>query len=85
MNGGVYMKNQLVLQDIILNYVRREKIKIDVTVISGDVIHGYLHGFDEKTIILNVGATQQLLYKANIISVISPKIVLIEKQIEKEL
>lgn len=79
------MKNQLVLQDIILNYVRREKIKVDVTVSSGEIIHGYIHGFDDKTLILNVGATQQLLYKANVISVTSPKIILTEKQTEKEI
>ncbi|MEG2117446.1 MAG: RNA chaperone Hfq [Clostridia bacterium] len=79
------MKTQLVLQDIILNYVRREKIKIEITVSSGEVLHGVIHGFDEKTVILNVGATQQLLYKANIISIISPKIILTEKLNEKEI
>ncbi len=75
------MKNQLVLQDIILNYVRRERLEVKVVLSNGDDLNGIIHGFDSNTIILTKDESQYLLYKANVIAVISPVQVLQDKNI----
>ena len=60
----------LVLQDIILNTVRREKTKIIITASNGSKYFGIIRGFDNHTIILDIEDGRQLMiYKYNIISV----------------
>ena len=60
----------LVLQDIILNTVRREKTKIIITASNGSKYFGIIRGFDNYTIILDIEDGRQLMiYKYNIISV----------------
>ena len=74
------MKTNLVLQDIILNYVRREKVPVKIIISTGEIIEGLIHGFDNQTIIANRGEEQLLLYKANIVSIIAPQAILTDKK-----
>ncbi len=74
------MKTNLVLQDIILNYVRREKIPVKISLSTGENMECLIHGFDNQTIIANRGEEQMLLYKANIVAIISPQAILNDKK-----
>ena len=60
----------LILQDIILNTVRRDKTKIVITASNGSKYYGSIRGFDSFTIILDIEEGRQIMiYKYNIISV----------------
>ncbi len=60
----------LVLQDIILNTVRREKTKIVVTASNGSKYYGAIRGFDNFTVILDTDDGKQvIIYKYNIIAI----------------
>jgi len=64
----------LILQDIILNQARRDKIPVDILLCNGDKLHGLVRGFDNFTIIIDTDAvTQIMIYKYSIMS-ITPKI-----------
>ncbi|MCL1901776.1 MAG: RNA chaperone Hfq [Firmicutes bacterium] len=63
----------LVLQDIVLNQARRDKIAVEVLLCNGDKIQGYIRGFDSFTIIIDKDEkTQMMVYKYNVVS-ITPK------------
>lgn len=78
----VLIKMQLILQDIFLNYLRREKYGVSITLSNGEIVNGIIHGFDGQTIILNQDNGQILIYKANILFVYSDKYALMEKENE---
>lgn len=70
---------ELVLQDIILNQVRRDKSPITITLITGDTLVGVIRGFDAETIIIDRENEQTMIYKSSIISVSTPTPVLREQ------
>ncbi len=51
------------LQDEFLAHLQKEKIQITVFLISGYQIRGLVQGFDNYTVIVQSGDTQQLIYK----------------------
>lgn len=59
------------LQDVFLNQVRKEHIPITIFLVNGFQIKGLVKGFDNYTIVLDVDAKQQLVYK-HAVSTISP-------------
>ncbi|WP_279380168.1 RNA chaperone Hfq [Sporosalibacterium faouarense] len=67
------MKNNINLQDIFLNKVRKENISITIFLVNGYQLKGYVKGFDNYTIVLSSEGKQQLIYK-HAISTISPSI-----------
>lgn len=70
------MGTRLILQDIILNYLRRNKIETEIISNNGITFTGIIQGFDDKTIILDKTSEQILLYKSNIIAINSPEKIL---------
>ncbi|NOZ68677.1 MAG: RNA chaperone Hfq [Deferribacteres bacterium] len=66
------------LQDLYLNYLRKEKITVTVYLVNGARLKGIITGFDNFIILLKQN-TRQLIYK-HAISTISP-----EKEIEIKL
>lgn len=58
---------ELVLQDIILNQVRRDKSIISIKLINSDIISGTIRGFDSETIIVDTDKSQIMIYKSNIL------------------
>ena len=58
------------LQDLFLNYVRKEKIPVTVFLVNGTRLKGVIKGFDKFAILLKHDM-QQLVYK-HAISTISP-------------
>jgi RNA chaperone Hfq len=75
------MHNNFVLQDILLNQIRRERSVAQVVAANGCVFQGKIHGFDNETIILDrLDGSQVLLYKKNLLSVTPNKPVLTETE-----
>ncbi|AKL95384.1 protein Hfq [Clostridium aceticum] len=65
------MKNNINLQDIFLNQVRKESIPITIYLVNGFQLKGLVKGFDNYTIVLDTDGKQQLIYK-HAISTIAP-------------
>ncbi|GBD97586.1 MAG TPA: RNA chaperone Hfq [Nitrospirae bacterium] len=71
------------LQDLFLNYIRKEKIPVTIYLVNGARLKGTIKGFDNFVVLLKQSA-QQLIYK-HAISTISPeKEVNIKLESEKE-
>lgn len=60
------------LQDVFLNFCRREKIEVSLYCVDQSVRHGRIVGFDLNSIILETDGRQKLIYKSSI-SVIDPQ------------
>jgi host factor-I protein len=72
--------SNLVLQDIILNQLRRDKTPAVIVVNSGKEITGVVKGFDSYTLILDLqNGGQIMVYKHNLISVFTEKPILVNK------
>jgi host factor-I protein len=59
------------IQDLYLNFLRKEKIPVVVYLVSGARLKGVIKGFDNFVVILKQN-NQQLIYK-HAISTISPE------------
>ncbi len=59
------------LQDLFLNYLRKEKIPVTIFLVNGTRLKGVIKGFDNFVVVLKQ-STQQLIYK-HAISTISPE------------
>jgi len=59
------------LQDLFLNYLRKEKIPVSIFLMNGTRLKGTIKGFDNFVVLLKQ-STQQLVYK-HAISTISPE------------
>ncbi len=64
-------KSVIVLQDVFLNQVRKEKVLVTIHLTNGYQIKGTVKGFDNFTIILDTEGKQLMIYKHSV-STISP-------------
>jgi len=64
-------KNNSNLQDVFLNYLRKERIPVMVHLVTGAKMEGIIKGFDSFSILLKHN-TQELIYK-HAISTIQPQ------------
>jgi len=73
MKGGFTMgsKVTIILQDIFLNQVRKERVPVTIHLTNGFQLKGVVKGFDNFTIILDNEGKQMLIYK-HAISTITP-------------
>jgi len=67
------MKQQMNLQDIFLNQVRRDKIAVTIFLTNGFQIRGMVRGFDNFTVVIDSDGKQQLVYKHAISTIIPTK------------
>ncbi len=65
------MKNNINLQDVFLNQVRKESTVITIFLVNGFQLKGTVKGFDNYTIVLDSDGRQQMIYK-HAVSTISP-------------
>lgn len=65
------MKNQINLQDLILNQIRKENIPVTIYLVNGFQLKGLIRGFDNFTVVLEFEGKQQMVYK-HAISTVSP-------------
>jgi host factor-I protein len=64
-------KTTMNLQDSFLNQVRKENIEIKLVMVTGQEMIGFVRGFDNFTVILNVRGSQHMVYKHAIAQIIS--------------
>ncbi|MDH7478460.1 MAG: RNA chaperone Hfq [Syntrophomonadaceae bacterium] len=65
------MKNQINLQDLILNQIRKDNIPVTIYLVNGFQLKGFIRGFDNFTVVLEFEGKQQMVYK-HAISTVSP-------------
>jgi host factor-I protein len=66
------MKNSINIQDQFLNQLRKAEIQVTVFLLNGYQLKGYVKGFDNFTVLLEVHGKQQLIYK-HAISTFAPE------------
>ena len=59
------------IQDVFLNYVRKENIPVVIYLVNGFQIRGLVRGFDNFSVIIENEGKQLLVYK-HAVSTISP-------------
>ena len=70
--GQILMnKSQFNLQDAFLNQIRKDKIMVTVFLVNGFQIKGFVKGFDNFTVVIEMDGKQQLVYK-HAISTVAP-------------
>jgi host factor-I protein len=75
-------KNQN-LQDLYLNYLRKEKIPVVIYLLNGVRLKGLIKGFDNFVVLIKEG-TQQLVYKHAISTIVPEKDVDIKLETPQE-
>jgi host factor-I protein len=63
------------LQDIFLNYTRKNKTEITIFLVNGVPIKGRVLSFDNFTILIEVDKKQNLIYKHAISTMVPAKLV----------
>lgn len=64
------MRQNVNLQDMFLNKARKENVDTIICLLNGDKLEGIVKGFDNYTIILQIGEKQQLIYKHAVATII---------------
>lgn len=68
-------KVQINLQDGFLNQVRKDNIPLTIFLVNGFQIKGFVKGFDNFTVLLDVDGKQQMIYKHAISTLVPSKAV----------
>ena len=61
------------IQDVFLNYVRREKLTISLRMMDGSELEGRIKNFDRFALILDQGGIDHLIFKHAIAAIKTPK------------
>ena len=61
------------IQDVFLNYVRREKLTISIRMMDGSELEGRIKNFDRFALILDQGGIDHLIFKHAIAAIKTPK------------
>ena len=51
------------IQDVFLNYVRREKLTVTIRMMDGQEVEGRIKNFDRFAVIVEVNGADQLVFK----------------------
>jgi host factor-I protein len=63
------------IQDVFLNYVRREKLTVSIRMMDGSELEGRIKNFDRFALILDQAGTDHLIFKHAIAAIRTPKAV----------
>lgn len=63
------------IQDVFLNFARRERLTVTIQLMSGDSVEGRIKNFDRFAVIVEVGGADHMLFKHAIASIRSPRAV----------
>jgi host factor-I protein len=63
------------IQDVFLNYVRREKLVVSIRMMDGSELEGRIKNFDRFALILDHAGTDHLIFKHAIAAIRTPKAV----------
>ena len=61
------------IQDVFLNYVRREKLTVTIRMMDGTELEGRIKNFDRFALVLDQGGTDQMVFKHAIACIKTPK------------
>jgi host factor-I protein len=61
------------IQDVFLNYVRREKLTISIRMMDGSELEGRIKNFDRFAVILDQGGVDHLIFKHAIAAIKTPR------------
>ena len=63
------------IQDVFLNYVRREKLTITIRMMDGTELEGRIKNFDRFALVLDQAGTDHMIFKHAIAGIKTPKAV----------
>jgi len=63
------------IQDVFLNYVRREKLTVMIRLMDGTELEGRIKNFDRFALILDHGGVDHLVFKHAVATIRTPKAV----------
>ena len=61
------------IQDVFLNYVRREKLVVFIRMMDGSELEGRIKNFDRFALILDQSGTDHMIFKHAIAAIKTPK------------
>ena len=61
------------IQDVFLNYVRREKLRVTIRMMDGTEVEGRIKNFDRFALVLEQSGTDQMVFKHAIACIKTPK------------
>ena len=61
------------IQDVVLNYVRREKLTVTVRMMDGSELEGRIKNFDRFALVLDHGGADHMIFKHAIAAIRTPK------------
>jgi len=66
-------KTQPNIQDVFLNYVRREKLTVTIRMMDGSELDGRIKNFDRFAVIIEQNGADHMLFKHAIAAIKTPK------------
>ena len=61
------------IQDVFLNYVRREKLSVTIRMMDGSELEGRIKNFDRFALVLDHGGVDHMLFKHAIAAIKTPR------------
>jgi len=61
------------IQDVFLNYVRREKLTVTIRMMDGSELEGRIKNFDRFALVLDHGGADHMIFKHAIAAIRTPK------------
>ena len=61
------------IQDVFLNYVRREKLSVTVRMMDGTELEGHIKNFDRFALVLDHAGADHMIFKHAIAAIRTPK------------
>jgi host factor-I protein len=61
------------IQDVFLNYVRREKLTVTIRMMDGSELDGRIKNFDRFAVVIEQGGVDHMLFKHAIAAIKTPK------------
>jgi host factor-I protein len=61
------------IQDVFLNYARRERLTVTFQLMSGESLEGRIKNFDRFAVIVEVGGADHMIFKHAIATIRTPR------------
>jgi host factor-I protein len=61
------------VQDVFLNYVRREKLRVTIRMMDGSELEGRIKNFDRFALVLDHDGTDHMIFKHAVAAIKTPK------------
>jgi host factor-I protein len=61
------------IQDVFLNYTRREKLAVSIRLMSGETLDGRIKNFDRFAVIVEIDGADHMVFKHAIASIRTPR------------